>query len=133
MDLSPVPIAFSAFFGLGAYCLLLFAIYRAGGTEAIRRQIPLLTVLFLGVVLAVVLLPVLNAVLGENVVTAILLTTSVALIGYSTLRRRQPGAAPALGMREALAKPGVGWFLAGWAALLIVGTLGLILVTIATR
>jgi uncharacterized membrane protein len=134
MTTDPLPIVFSVLLATGAFVLVAFGMYRGGGADAIRHQIPALVALGLVMLLIVVLLPVLNDVLGLDAVSAILVVASLGFIGYRyrTLRRRS-ASSEVPGLREALTTPAVSWFLAGWAALVIALTLGLIVVAVARR
>jgi hypothetical protein len=128
------PIVFSVVIGIALFGLVLGAMYRGGGMDPIRRQVPMVAALGIGIAAAVILLPVFNSVLGQAATTVMIVIGGLSLMAYSTLRARPSGDRPdGRGFREAITMPGVRLLIVGWAAVLIVGSVLLSVAAILRR
>jgi hypothetical protein len=122
--LSPAFVAIELFVVIWTMAFAVGAIYLGGGSDAVRRQLPLLAVLAAVLVAVVIAVPVLNSILGDLAWGVVLVTMNVAVIGAWVYQsRRGEGPLVLERQRAAFRVPGFRALVIVWGAAIAVATI----------
>lgn len=117
-----------AFVVLGTLAFIVGAMYLGGGRQAVRRQVPILVALAIGLVGMVVAVPILMSTLGDLAWAMVLVGLSAAVLVASVYQsRRQAGPLVAERRRAALRMPAFRTLVIVWVGARAVGTILVIL------